>query len=483
VPPDLALGRDVLGGRYTLVRVLGEGAQGATYEARDNGPGAARPEPGRLAADFERYVKRAREGEVSPQVRGLVAVKCFRLDRAKAWKDVELAEREATTLAALTHPRLPRYITHFEEDGALYLVMEKIEGESLAALRARGGSLAPGEVTRMILELGEALRYLHGRAPPVVHRDIKPGNVIRREDGSFTLVDFGAVRDRLKPAGGSTVVGTFGFMAPEQFQGRASAKSDVYGLGATALAMLTGREPEELPHRGLGIDVDGAVPEGTPRTLVKALRAMLAPDPDERAGSIDEVLRLFANANANADAKKSDADAPTRPKREARDRARERDDARGTRAERRAARKARRAAARARAMPVLPRLFAQLGLSVAILAVWAAVGVVTPLVLWTLSLALGAPLRRAAKACEAASTRSIARMKGVSRWVAGEREAAPGGIGDADTDVARIRVEEMHDGAVRVGDASADASADADANPTEREGEDVPDAKRARRRR
>ena len=71
----------------------------------------------------------------------------------------------------------------------------------------------------MLGDIAEALRYLHGRAPAVVHRDIKPGNIIRRSDGSYTLVDFGAVRDRLKPEGGSTVVGTFGYMAPEQFPG------------------------------------------------------------------------------------------------------------------------------------------------------------------------------------------------------------------------------------------------------------------------
>ena len=100
---------------------------------------ASRP---RLAAKWDRYVARDRTSAVDTR-RTTVAIKCFRVGKAKAWKDVELAEREATTLASLDHPQLPAYIEHFEEDGALYLVMEKIEGESLAALRKRGGAALP----------------------------------------------------------------------------------------------------------------------------------------------------------------------------------------------------------------------------------------------------------------------------------------------------------------------------------------------------
>ena len=146
------------------------------------------------------------------------------------------------------------------------------------------------DVERLLADASRALAYLHGRAPPIVHRDLKPGNVIRRPDGSFAFVDFGAVRDRLKVAGGSTIVGTFGYMAPEQFQGRASPASDVYGIGATALTMLTGCEPEDLPHTGLAIDVAKAVPPATPPSLVRTLGAMLDPDPDSRASSIEEAL-------------------------------------------------------------------------------------------------------------------------------------------------------------------------------------------------
>ncbi len=459
------------GGRYTLLRVLGEGSQGATYEGRDNGAPVPRPSAARLAEDFDAYVKRAREGTPMREdaSRGLVAIKCFRIDRAKQWKDVELAEREARTLSSLDHPRLPRYIEHFEEGGALYLVMEKIEGESLAAIRAKGRTLAPGEIEKMIAEVGEALRYLHGRAPPVVHRDIKPGNVIRRPDGAFALVDFGAVRDRLKPAGGSTVVGTFGFMAPEQFQGRASPKSDLYGLGATALAMLTGTEPEDLPHQGLGVDVDSAVPPGTPRELVRALKAMLVPNPDERASSVEEVLALLAAKPQPASA------APAEGRHEARRRRREeeRDE------HRRAAREAKRAAKierhrrrerrRARRPPLFPRLVAKLGLAIATLAVWIAVGFVTPLVLTILSVLFGPALRRAAKACFSAAQRSTASMQRASRWLSGER------VEDeiATSETPHVRVDGAAEPAVRVAE---------DATPVEEPLEDEAPEERAGKR-
>jgi Protein kinase domain len=251
-------------GRFVIVGSLGEGAQGHTFDGVD-----------------------LREGRP-------VAIKRFDVRGAKTWKEAELAERETRVLQSLSHPRLPRYVGHFEEDGALYLVMEKIEGESLAAIQKRGGRLSEADVLRFLRDASEVLDYLHKRAPPVIHRDLKPGNVIRRPDGSFAFVDFGAVRDKLRPEGGSTVVGTFGYMAPEQFQGRALPASDVYAIGATALSLLTGRQPEDLPHKGLAIDVRAALGGGTDRALVDALVAMLDPDPDRRPGRIAPVLETMA---------------------------------------------------------------------------------------------------------------------------------------------------------------------------------------------
>lgn len=254
------------GGRYTVVGTLGDGAQATTLEAQDAAAGGRR-----------------------------VAIKRFSVRGAEAWKDVELAEREARVLAQLDHPDLPRYVEHFEENGNLYLVMEKIEGDSLATRLKERGPMSEAETRAMLHELAAALEYLHEREVPIVHRDIKPTNVIRRRDGSFVLIDFGAVRDKLRPEGGSTVVGTFGYMAPEQFQGRALPASDVYAAGVTALAALTGKQPEDLPHRGLRIDVRAALRDVRPAVsdgFVRALEAMVEPDPDARPARITPLLQM-----------------------------------------------------------------------------------------------------------------------------------------------------------------------------------------------
>ncbi len=247
-------------GRYTIRGVLGEGAQGTTYDAVD-----------------------VRDGRA-------VAIKRFDVRGARSWKDVELAEREARVLATLDHPLVPRYIEHFEENGALYLVMGKIEGETLDAIVKREGPLPEDEVRRFLACADRALSYLHGRASPVIHRDVKPRNVIRRSDGSYVFVDFGAVSELMSKKGASTIVGTIGYMAPEQFQGRARPATDVYAVGATALAALTGVEPETLAHQGLRVDARGALEGRASPALIASLERMLEPDPDRRPTTLGAAL-------------------------------------------------------------------------------------------------------------------------------------------------------------------------------------------------
>jgi hypothetical protein len=247
-------------GRFVIVGLLGQGSQGQTLDGVDRESGRA------------------------------VAIKRFDVRGARAWKDVDLAERETRVLQSLSHPNLPRYVDHFEEEGVLYLVTEKIEGASLAALQRQGAPFGEQDALGLLKDAANALDYLHGRSPPVIHRDIKPANVIRRPDGSFAFVDFGAVRDNLRPEGGSTVVGTFGYMAPEQFQGRALPGSDVYGVGATVLSLLAGTEPEALPHRGLAIDVRAALRGRASERLTRILEQMLEPDPDRRPRSLALLL-------------------------------------------------------------------------------------------------------------------------------------------------------------------------------------------------
>jgi hypothetical protein len=443
--------KELKDGRYVLLAPLGQGSQGTTWDAVDK-----------------------REGRP-------VAVKAFDVRGARAWKDVELAEREARVLSELRHPRLPRYIEHFEQDGALYLVMEKVDGTPLSVVQASQRTMSEKDLTRFLHDADEALTYLHGRSPPVIHRDIKPSNVIRTTNGSYSFVDFGAVRDRLRPEGGSTVVGTFGYMAPEQFQGRATPASDVYAVGATAMALLTGKEPEKLPHRGLALDVRAALGGSVSRRLEDALVRMLEPDPDRRATSIGPLLEAERPPTPRP-APFAPEDPFGRSGRRAGPPPDLRDlfmDKHARRAAKRAAKWARREARRARrrGRPRLPfplQVFFTLGLAIAEVVVGVVLNVVVPLVLTILSIVFGRGLRRAAESVDAAgreATRSIAdtRVHLGDEWT--PVEVAP-----------RVRVETKptDDPRVRV-DVSRRPEAPVD-DAVDAEEEDPPAARRQRRR-
>ena len=182
-----------------------------------------------------------------------VALKLLDIGRVDDWKAVELFEREVAVLRSIQHPSVPAYVDAFErEDGAgLVLVQELAPGETLERLVEREGPLETSRLEQLAESLLGLLDYLHGLHPPVIHRDIKPANILVDASGAARLVDFGAVRACLGDDGrgaGSTVVGTFGYMAPEQFRGVASPQTDLYGLGATLLFAASGRHPDAFPH-------------------------------------------------------------------------------------------------------------------------------------------------------------------------------------------------------------------------------------------
>jgi len=392
-----------------LLGLFTDGAQGKTYDAIDK-----------------------REGRA-------VVIKRMEVRGAKTWKELELAEREVNVLRSLSHSKLPAYYDHFEEDGSLFLVMEKIEGESLGAMKRRRAVLSEKEVRRLLEDAADVLRYLHRRTPPVIHRDLKPGNVIRRPNGTYAFVDFGAVRERLKPEGGSTVVGTFGYMAPEQFQGRALPASDVYAIGATALTMLTGQEPEDLPHKGLAVDVRAAIGKTASAEMVEVLTKMLEPDPDKRAPVVPifdplagDPLRkpLERDKEKSREPLRSDKEERRRRKAERdatfkRLRAEEREERAARRAEKKARRQRRRDGWKPRPKVNAPpwpisMLFA-LGLAIASVAVVLALKVIVPLVLRALGLFFAKNgLHRAADNVIRAGDRATQSMRRAIEWSQGE---------------------------------------------------------------
>lgn len=273
---------DIVCQKYRILTILGEGGSGTTYLARD--------------------LRNNRK----------VALKAMSLRNLGNWKLIELIEREARVLAQLNHPSIPRYLEYFQVDAptdrTFYIAQQLAKGESLAALVAKGWHATEQQVRQIAVQILNVLVYLHSLDPPVIHRDIKPENIIlnipRQTSkattsnslldgnwrGQLFLVDFGAVQDTYQStlAGGSTVVGTFGYMAPEQFQGRAIPATDLYGLGATLLFLLTHRSPAELPTDRLKINFRSRVQVS--EKFADWLEKMLEPDIEERFASAKEAL-------------------------------------------------------------------------------------------------------------------------------------------------------------------------------------------------
>ncbi len=215
-----------------------------------------------------------------------LALKELHLSRVDDWKVMDLFEREARVLAALRHPSVPAYVDHFKIDDpagpSFCLVQQLAPGASLADLVASGWRADEAEAKRIAVAILDVLDHLHARVPPVYHRDIKPQNVIREENGKIWLVDFGAVRDvyRSTAVGGSTVAGTFGYMAPEQLHGVARPESDLYGLAATLVHALSGRAPTEMSQTKLRVDFRPHVRAS--RGFAAWLQKMLEPAPEDR---------------------------------------------------------------------------------------------------------------------------------------------------------------------------------------------------------
>jgi serine/threonine protein kinase len=253
--------------KYELAELLGQGGSGSTYRAI------------RLADQTS------------------VAIKVLSLRHLQDWKQLELFEREAKVLSQLSHPQIPQYLDYFHVDTpdnrAFYIVQQLAPGKPLTEWVHCGWWGTEAEVKDIARQLLEILKYLHQQSPPLVHRDIKPHNIIRSDDGLVFLVDFGSVQNVYHSTflKGSTVAGTYGYMAPEQFRGAAVPGSDFYGLGATILYLLTHRSPAELPQERLKLSFRNHV--NISRHFADWLETMLEPDVIDRFPSAERALELL----------------------------------------------------------------------------------------------------------------------------------------------------------------------------------------------
>ncbi len=160
--------------------------------------------------------------------------------------DETLFQREAALLAQLRHPNLPACWDAFSENGSHYLVSDLIEGRSLQDLIEQHGPASESDVAHWGIHLSDALVYLHSQQPPIIHRDIKPDNIIITPEGNAVLVDFGIARRYQAGKQDTMKIGTWGYLPPEQKAGRTEPRSDLYALGGTLYFALTGNDPQLL---------------------------------------------------------------------------------------------------------------------------------------------------------------------------------------------------------------------------------------------
>src|ERR1700730_2504139 len=211
----------IVGGRYRVVKPLGGGGMKLVY----------------LAEDLRLAARRCALAEV---------VDNFTNPDAQR-QAVDAFQREADMLARLNNEHIPRVFDRFSEQNRHYLVMEYIDGITLEdELKTSGGKLDEARVIEVALQILDTLQSLQSPEPPVVFRDLKPSNVMLGRIGQVKLIDFGIARFFL-PQSNATMIGTQGYAPPEQYRGRAEARSDLYALGATMHHALSGRDPAMEP--------------------------------------------------------------------------------------------------------------------------------------------------------------------------------------------------------------------------------------------
>lgn len=208
---------------------------------------------------------------------------------------VEQFKREALILARLRHLSLPNVLQHFSHEGQQYLVMEYIEGPNLwEEIKQRGKPFTEAQALTWINEVCLAVDYLHHQNPPIIHRDIKPQNIKLSPAGEVVLVDFGVAKEgsvEVQTATGAHGV-TPGFSPPEQYSGSGSSPaSDIYAMGATLYALITGVKPPDSVSLAIG-EVEYVPPDkinpAVSLEITEAINWAMRPKPSERPQTVLE---------------------------------------------------------------------------------------------------------------------------------------------------------------------------------------------------
>lgn len=259
--------------RYEILRVLGRGGFGITFLARNV------ILPGNPLCVIK---------QLYPKV-----------TNAKSWERAcERFEKEAKTLAQLGgHSQIPMLLDYFQGNGEFYLVQEYIQGYTLAREVRKNGVKSETEVKRFLKEILPVLRYIHQNH--VIHRDIKPQNLLRCEDDQrIVLIDFGAVKEKLVDASGNSInknksthfIGTAGFAPPEQLSLRPVYASDIYALGVTCLYLLTGKGPLNLTYNPQTGEICWQDEINVSRSFAQVLGKMVKVTLEERFKTVGQVI-------------------------------------------------------------------------------------------------------------------------------------------------------------------------------------------------
>jgi serine/threonine protein kinase len=290
---DAVLGRrfdDLRIGNYEILDRLGAGGMGTVFKAR------------------HRRMKR------------VVALKVLSREVAQSDKFLDRFQREIETIARLTHPNIVMAFDADECEIGPFLVMEFVNGRDLASEVDKGGPLAPAAAADRIRQAARGLEYAHAQG--IVHRDIKPGNILRDVSGVVKVADLGLARFRDPTSGGATsltqagvVFGTVDYMSPEQAvdSGTVDQRADIYSLGCTLYFLLTGQPPYSggsimsvmLKHRDAEIPNPRTTRPDVPPALEAVFRRMVAKNPEDRYRSMTEVaadLDRFLTEGATAPA-------------------------------------------------------------------------------------------------------------------------------------------------------------------------------------
>ncbi len=259
---------EVIAGRFELVELIGKGGMSSVYKAQD------------------RLLDR------------MVAIKILHPHFTEDEEYVERFRREARSVAQLSHPNIVTVIDRGEDAGRQYIVFEYVEGENLKELLERTGPMPVRDALVMALQMTRALSFAHGRG--LIHRDVKPQNVLLNADGQAKMTDFGIARsiDVQGVTITGTILGTSEYIAPEQARGeQVDAQTDVYSMGVVLYELLTGGVPFEgdnfvtVALRHVNEPVPSVLdrrPE-VPARVATAVERSMAKFPAERFQSMDEL--------------------------------------------------------------------------------------------------------------------------------------------------------------------------------------------------